>query len=482
MKKITLLLFTIVLSSVSFSQVVLSEDFEAGLSLPAGWTNNDIAGGGEVWTFSDSVETPSAFTTPNTYMTSAGMIGNYAIFDSDGYGGSIAENAALESPVFDCSSLTSITLSYDHFFTEGYAGEGHVEVFNGTTWVEVATYNTTTVTDYDLGYIELDVSTELAGVTNAQVRFRWVGDYSWWWAVDNVSVYQCTVTAPNQATVVAPLDGAIDVPITYGVDNSVGPFEWADAATGDPASSYNINLGITAAGNDIGTIAGFASGGTILYDFQPGTTYYWSVDAVNCAGVTAGTVWSFTTTACTETVAPTAATTPVPADASTGVILAGPNGSLTFNWTAANPNDFFTLNIGTANPPTQAFDDFENGGTITGLAVSTTYYWSVDVVNCFGTTTGPVWSFTTDAALSVDDNTLETFKVYPNPTSDVLNIKHTQDIDNITVYNLIGQDMMSFSKNDIIDSAINISDLPKGLYLIKISSGEKSETLKITKK
>ena len=186
MRKTTLFIF-LLLSLNSFSQTFLSEDFGSTgpLTIPTGWTNNDIQMGGDIWTIDNTGEAVG-FVAPNTlYYTDGGMSDNYALFDSDGYGNnSILENAALESPVFNCSSATNVVLSYNHFFTTGYAGAAFVEVFDGTTWQQVASYGAIT----EFGLVTIDVSTELAGVSNAQVRFRWTGDYSWGWAVDNVLV------------------------------------------------------------------------------------------------------------------------------------------------------------------------------------------------------------------------------------------------------------------------------------------------------
>jgi hypothetical protein len=187
MKKITLL-FLLLTASFSFAQV-LSEDFEGGLTVPTGWTNNDIAGGGEIWVVA---------TGPDVIGYNPGTVshydftiaGNYAQFDSDGYGGAgPAENAALESPAFNASTITgNIQLSFSHYFTAGYGGQGFVEVYDGTTWIEVASYAGADQAASSAGLVELDVTTQLTGVTNAQVRFRWVGDYAWGWAVDNVVV------------------------------------------------------------------------------------------------------------------------------------------------------------------------------------------------------------------------------------------------------------------------------------------------------
>ncbi|WP_417876237.1 T9SS type A sorting domain-containing protein [Winogradskyella sediminis] len=120
--------------------------------------------------------------------------------------------------------------------------------------------------------------------------------------------------------------------------------------------------------------------------------------------------------------------------------------------------------------------------TLYGLDFETTYTWSILPINCAGTATScATWTFTTDSALSINEDKFEAFSVYPNPTSGILNIKSTQNIDSINVFNLLGQNVASFSKNAIIDSSIDLSDLSNGLYLVKITAGENTETLRVTK-
>jgi len=291
MKKITLL-FCLLSISISFGQL-LSEDFEGGLVLPAGWTNNDIEGEGEIWTFETGGEAVG-FTDPNTIYYDVGLSGNYAIFDSDGYGNGPppgpSEDAALESPSFDCTGLTNVTLTYNHFFTSGFGGAGFVEVYNGSTWVQVASYSASLA----FGLEFIDVSSELAGVSNAQVRFRWTGDFSWGWAVDDVTVFECTDSTPNPVITPGPADGAIDVVL----DNSDIDFPnrifftWADGA-GDPGFSYTLNLGETSPPTE-NSFAGFQNG-DFIFNLLDNTTYFWSIESTNCAGTSTPTIWSFTT-------------------------------------------------------------------------------------------------------------------------------------------------------------------------------------------
>ncbi len=308
MKKITLL-FSLCMFSLGYSQVVLTEDFESSTSIPTGWNNNDIAGNGEIWTIGTNGEAVG-YNSPNTiYYDAANFSGNYALFNSDGYGSGPAESAALESPVFDCSSLTSVVLKYSHFFTAGFGGQASVEVYNGTTWVEVESYTTPPggdQNDSEFGNVEVDVTSELAGVSNAQVRFVWSGNWSWGWAFDNVEVFQCTDAAPGITINPMPADAASNVVVTTtDNDETQLSFSWDAPATGGPVTDYLIVISddptLDPEGNTIsGTFSTNNPGNIFLPGqnyFEVSTTYYWTVIPQNCAGGPSSdpTVWSFTT-------------------------------------------------------------------------------------------------------------------------------------------------------------------------------------------
>lgn len=81
--------------------------------------------------------------------------------------------------------------------------------------------------------------------------------------------------------------------------------------------------------------------------------------------------------------------------------------------------------------------------------------------------------------LSVPENTSLSFKVYPNPASDVLNINHSYS--DVT-FNLFTIDGKIIKGGNLENKQINISDLQSGIYLLQLSSDGKSEVKKIVKK
>lgn len=73
------------------------------------------------------------------------------------------------------------------------------------------------------------------------------------------------------------------------------------------------------------------------------------------------------------------------------------------------------------------------------------------------------------------------FKAYPNPVSDVLTIEYTSDLTSVAVYNLLGQQVLAKNVN-ATTTQVNMSELNAGTYLVKVSSGTVSKTLKVVKK
>jgi|688.fasta_scaffold00466_14 endoglucanase len=67
--------------------------------------------------------------------------------------------------------------------------------------------------------------------------------------------------------------------------------------------------------------------------------------------------------------------------------------------------------------------------------------------------------------LSSATNELSQFSMYPNPANDVLNINAKGVIENISIVNMVGQNVLTVSPNETF-SRLNINQLPAGIYVV----------------
>lgn len=171
---------------------LLFENFKtaSGNTPPAGWVINRMVGDPfDEWRFDN----------PGGRNFVAPMAFPVAIFDSDTIsrlGG--AEDVALESPAFTVDLNATVQLQMDHFFRGDSGGRATIEVFNGTSWIPVWDSVKSTPNPERL---TLNISSFLSGVSDAKLRFRWRGWWSWWWAVDNIILTQ----TPGGGTVAGPI-------------------------------------------------------------------------------------------------------------------------------------------------------------------------------------------------------------------------------------------------------------------------------------
>lgn len=82
----------------------------------------------------------------------------------------------------------------------------------------------------------------------------------------------------------------------------------------------------------------------------------------------------------------------------------------------------------------------------------------------------------------LNNNTAEVsqFRVYPNPVSDQLNINTVLEDYNIELYTIQGQ-LVSRSLNNSGAQSVDYSNLSSGMYLLRLTSAEVSQTLRIVK-
>ena len=393
MKKITFLVI-LMTTFITNAQIILSEDFETATiseGFVNGWTVNSADATVGEWVVNNpTTETPA-------YGGNTGIVdpalgnctNNYAVVDSDGYGSGGSQDTSLVSPIFDLSSYSNIVLSLNQWYRLYQSSVAYIDssINNGASWENIITYDTDVS-----GNTTIDISS-LGGNSEVQIRFRYVGTWEYWWAIDDITIQQPEGGAPDVCTNMSPTDQATDVEITLSTtDTKLINFSWDEATTGDAATSYNVSIGTTNE-LEIGTLTGFDGsvdgGGNISYG-----------DAVD-----------------------------------------------------------------------------------TGWQANTTYYWKVTSVNVAGSTDSPIFSFTTGAAdpLGIEEISLNTFNVSPNPVKDVVTINTTSGFDTVEVFNQLGQSVLKSSSSLMNNNRLDLSSLNTGIYLMRIRFNNKSKTLKIIK-
>jgi len=75
-----------------------------------------------------------------------------------------------------------------------------------------------------------------------------------------------------------------------------------------------------------------------------------------------------------------------------------------------------------------------------------------------------------DASLSLEDNVIDGFSMYPNPANEILYFKANNTIDAISIYNMFGQEVLKVNASQT-DVQVNLTELNAGAYIVKVQSG-----------
>jgi hypothetical protein len=95
------------------------------------------------------------------------------------------------------------------------------------------------------------------------------------------------------------------------------------------------------------------------------------------------------------------------------------------------------------------------------------------------------WSLTNDQSfnigpLSVEDFDIEHLIVYPNPFNEILSIKYDKPIAKISVFNLLGKEVLTKLDNGL-ESKIDFTGLQQGTYFVKLTSDKAISSIKVIK-
>jgi phosphatidylserine/phosphatidylglycerophosphate/cardiolipin synthase-like enzyme/regulation of enolase protein 1 (concanavalin A-like superfamily) len=211
---------------------------------------------------------------------------------------------------------------------------------------------------------------------------------------DNVGFTAFSPQPPDASSLSAPATGSGGVSATPTLVWNIAAF----------ATSYDVYLGTTS--SNMSVVANVPAqlnnnppstySWTATTALASGTTYFWKIVSrtfatpVKPTMIATSPTWTFTTAGTGSL--PGVPGSPNPADGATSVAT-----SATLTWTAAGATSYDVSFGTTSTPPIVSAGQTSSSYTPSGLAGSTTYFWQIVARNSVGSTTGPVWSFTTGA-------------------------------------------------------------------------------------
>ena len=87
----------------------------------------------------------------------------------------------------------------------------------------------------------------------------------------------------------------------------------------------------------------------------------------------------------------------------------------------------------------------------------------------------------TTTSLGSTNESIEGFKLYPTIVEQDLNFSALENVQRITIYNLLGQEVFKTTPN-VSNASIDLSTLKGGIYMVKVQVGNTTGTYKIIKK
>jgi hypothetical protein len=181
------------LNKMQLAPPFFSEDFANGI--PATWSNVSNTAAGLEWTYTIT----GAYNTFNPVASQLSPVGTsagngYVKIDSDSAGPIGVEDASLTTPAINCTGHANVHLSFSEYFAQYATSTGTVSVStNNVTWTDVHAaetgLNQNEGTD-NPNIVDIDISSVAANQATVYVRFRYQGDYDYYWFVDDVQLYE----------------------------------------------------------------------------------------------------------------------------------------------------------------------------------------------------------------------------------------------------------------------------------------------------
>ena len=513
MKKITLL-FILLIAFNWQSNAQLNEDFEGGVVPPAGWTS--FRGTNGLGTLQDwKLET-----------TNVNAGSNAAHSRYEDVTGGLAEDWLVTSQV-DLTSVTNAELRFfaRQFFTQNYGSQYEIRVSTNSqtthgdftsvqSWTEI-----TLNSPYNV-YQEKVIDLSAYDGMMIYIAFVHTNDDGDSWYVDDVSVLAASGCEPPSTTSVTNANVTADLSWS-SVGLETGGYDWVIMTDGDdPDVDSPVTSGSTATGVTSVTASGLTT--SLDYDFYvrtictgPTNSSWSSVVNFITIPVNDDACDAIDLTSSINSASSGGAYSNVYSSSEVGEIVgtcwfsAVVNNSIWFKFTApasgevritTNINDvpfssnndlvialYTTTDCGDLSQFVEVGCSDDISGTnfraeldITGL--SGEYYVLIDGggndVGNFDVGFYDLTTLSTEAFEEVDRTAVSYF---PNPVTNKLTLKAQQNIQNVSVFNMLGQEVMRTEMN-LQSGELDMSSLQSGAYFVKVSINDTVETLRIIKK
>ncbi len=250
--------------SSTVSSFPYSESFESG----AAWTQATDDDGDWV---NDASGTPSSNTGP-----SAGADGSYYMFleaSSNTSTGAIGSSATaiLESPCFDLSSASTATFTFQNHMYGTSVGSLVLQVStDGSAWTSLWSDSDNQGDQWN------SASVSLASYVGGTVRLRFVGTTGSSWSSD-IAVDDLELTTSGGSTSDTSSPTTPSNLTASSIQETTVTISWSASSDNVGVTAYNVYQGVTLLGSVTGTSAS-------LTGLSAGTTYSYSVTAVDAAG------------------------------------------------------------------------------------------------------------------------------------------------------------------------------------------------------
>jgi len=476
------------------------------------WTATNI--GGYLWEVAATTDTSSSGTGPGAGVSD----GNYLFTEATS--GSTGDAIDLTSPLVDLSGLTVPSLSFDYHMFGGDMGTLDVIVRSGGTDTTVFTLSGQQQTSETEPFITQTIDLSAYTGQTIQVTFRGTkgADFESDMAVDTVVFDESpSCLSPSALTATNITSTSADLGWTENGTATVWDIEWGTAGF-TPTGTPNVNdtsdnpyllVGLMAdtsyefyvradCGMDNTDVSNWSGPYSFYtgYCVPSGTSSSSYIDSFsttggatnitnNSSGFSTGNYGDFSSSMSVSLAQDQAFNFNI-------TIVGGTVGSaIWIDW-----NQDFIFDISEVAYSTTSYGDGPFTGTVTvPNAIADGVYkmrvmidWNDsnpgdDAACSYGSGREETedYSIIVDATLSTSDFENENaFSYFPNPVKDELTLRAQSMIQNVSIYNLLGQEVLRTTPN-AIETDVNMSELQTGAYFVKVTINDSIETIRIIK-